>query len=696
MAVIEKIRGKAGLLLVFVGFSLVAFILGDFFSSKNGMSSSDANIGEIDGKKVNVMDFEEKVQVQLNNYKLQSNSDNIDQNTTEQIREQTWNQLINEMVLTPQYEKLGITCSPKELLDMVQGKNPHPQVKQAFTDPKTGVFNPASVGNFLKNMDNDQTGKTRQQWVVFEKAIREERIQQKYYNLIKQGLYVSKAEAKDEFFNKNKSASIRYVSLNYSTIADTTIEVSDAELKTLYNATMKKYKQEASANIDYVTFEVFPSDVDRQAALFEINKLAEDFRASENDSMFVALNSDSPFNPAFNKKGTLPLNIDSIMFASPVGFVVGPYEENSSFKLAKLSAVKMLPDSAKASHILLKMDAANKDAILATADSIKSALKGGANFEALSNQYSTDEGSKIKGGDLGWFAPGAMVAEFNDACFNGSKGDYTIVETQFGIHIIHIVDLGKPARQIRVAFVDKKIEPSSKTYQAVYSKANGFASKNTTADAFEKAVSDEKLTKMSEPNIFENARQVGPMENSRELVRWAFTSKPGEVSKAFEFGNRFVVAKLIDRKEKGYSTIEQIKDQLTAEVRRDKKAAILIEKLSKGGQNLDAMAAANGQPVQVADNVTFATPVFQSSGMEPYVVGYVMNLKVGQVSPPLKGTNGVYVAVVNSFAEVKEPADLAAEAKQQLASTLQNRSQYETYNALREKAGIVDKRSKFY
>ncbi|MBK9638371.1 MAG: SurA N-terminal domain-containing protein [Bacteroidetes bacterium] len=696
MAVIEKIRGKANLLLVFVGFSLVAFILGDFFSSNSGMSSSDANIGEIDGKKINVMDFEEKVQVQLNNYKLQSNSENVDQNTTEQIREQTWNQLINEMVLTPQYEKLGITCSPKELLDMVQGKNPHPQVKQAFTDPKTGVFNPANVSNFLKNMDNDQTGKTRQQWVVFEKAIREERIQQKYYNLIKQGLYISKAEAKDDFFNRTKTASVRYVTLNYASIADTTIAVTDAELKTLYNATMKKYKQEASANIDYVTFEVYPSDVDRQAAMFAINKLTEEFKVTENDSMFVALNSDSPFNPAFNKKGSLPLNIDSIMFSSPVGFVMGPYLENNVYKLAKVSAVKMLPDSVKASHILLKMDPAKKDAILATADSIKTALKGGANFAILAFQYSTDEGSKIKGGDLGWFSPGMMVAEFNDACFNGAKGDYTIVESQFGIHIIHIVDQGKQARQLRIAYVDKKIEPSSKTYQAVYSKANGFASKNAKGDVFEKSITEEKLTKMSEPNIFENARQVGAMENSRELVRWAFTAKIGEVSKAFEFGNRFVVAKLNERKEKGYSTLEQIKDQLTAEVRRDKKATMLIEKLNKGGQNLDAVASANGQTVQTADNVSFASPVFPSSGMEPYVVGYLMNSKAGQVSAPIKGASGVFVAQVVSFADVKEPSDLAAEAKQQLGSQLQNRSQYETYNALREKAGIVDRRSKFY
>jgi len=696
MAVIEKIRSKAGLLLVFVGFSLVAFILGDFFSSNSGMSSSDASVGEINGKDINVMDFEEKVQVQLTNYKLQSNSDNIDQNTTEQIREQSWNQLINEMVMNPQYEKLGLTCSPKELLDMVQGKNPHPQVKQAFTDPKTGVFSPSTVVNFLKNLDNDQTGKTRQQWVVFEKAIREERVQQKYYNLIKQGLYVSKAEAKDDFFNKNKTATMRYVTLNYASIPDTTIEVSDAELKTLYNATMKKYKQEASSNLEYVTFEVFPSDVDRQAALFEINKLTEDFRTSENDSLFVTLNSDSPFNPAFNKKGTLPVNIDSIMFASSVGYVAGPYEENSAFKLAKVSSVKMLPDSAKAEHILLKMDPAKKDAILATADSIKAALMSGANFAVLSFQYSTDEGSKIKGGDLGWFAPGMMVAEFNDAVFNGKKGDYTIVETQFGIHIIHITDQKGLGRQIRVAFVEKKIEPSTKTYQAVYSKANGFAAKNITADAFDKAVKDQNLTKLAEPNIMENARQVGPMENSRELVRWSFTAKPGEISKAFEFGNKFVIAKMIDRREKGFSSIEQIKEQLTAEVRRDKKAVLLMEKLKKGGSNLDAVASGNGQTVQMAENVSFASPILPNGGMEAYVVGYMMNLKVGQVSAPLQGMNGVYVASINSFADVKEPADLNAEAKQILSSQLQNRSQYESYNALREKAGIVDKRSKFY
>ncbi|MBK7886165.1 MAG: SurA N-terminal domain-containing protein [Bacteroidetes bacterium] len=696
MAVIEKIRGKAGLLIGIVGFSLAAFILGDFFSTRNGfMSGSDSTVGEIKGKKINIMDFEARVQTQVDNYKLQSSNETVDQNTMDQLREQSWNQLINEMVMNPQFEKLGLTCSPKELLDMVQGKNPHQQIKQAFTDPKTGIFNSANVVNFLKNMDNDATGKTRQQWVLFENAIREERIQQKYYNLIKQGLFVTKAEAKDDFFAKNKTANVRYVALPYTSIIDSTIEITDSELKTLYNATMKKYKQEASTNIDYVTFEITPSDMDRQAAMFAITQLTDTFRTSTNDSVFVVLNSDGPFNASYNKKGSLPFNIDSLMFSVPVGFVFGPYEENGAFRLAKLSAVKMMPDSVKASHILLKIEGANKDSVLARADSIKNALKSGADFKTLSDQYSTDEGAKMKGGDLGWFSPGMMVAEFNDACFQGNKGDYTVVQTQFGVHIIHIVDQGKQSRQVRVAYVEKKIEPSTKTYQAVYAKANEFAGKNLTADAFEKAVTEQKLTKFSEPNIMETARQVGPLEGSREMVRWSFTAELGEVSKAFEFGNRFVIAKLNDRREKGFSTMEQVKDQLTAELRRDKKAAMLMEKMKKGGTTLESIGTAVTQPVQSAASVSFASPMLANSGMESFVVGYLMAMKPGQTSAPLKGLNGVYVVQVESFADVKEPADLK-EATKQLRSQLQNRSQYESYNALREKAGIVDKRAKFY
>ncbi len=699
MAVINKIRSRAGLLIGIIGFSLFAFILGDLLhNNRNLFGGNDTSVAVIAGKKINVQDFEAQVQTMVTNYKLNNNAENVDQNTMDQLREQAYNQLVNDEVMGKQYSKIGLTVSPDELFDMVRGNNPHPQIKQAFTDPKTGVFNPANVMNFLKNMDNDKTGKTRAQWVVFEKAIQQERLGQKYNDLVKQGLYVTTAEVKDDFINKNRTASIRYVELPFSSIPDTTIQISDADLKSVYNANLKRYKQVASRSIDYVTFDVNPSEIDRKSASDAIAKMVDGFKASTNDSVFVVLNSDSPFDGAYHKKGTLPANIDSIMFSAPIGTVVGPYEENNTLKLAKLSSSKMMPDSVKASHVLLKIaDASKKESVMALADSIKKAILGGAPLQMMSDKYSTDEGAKSKGGDLGWFASGAMVKPFNDACFAGKKGDVLVVETQFGIHIIQINDQSNTSRQVEVAFVTRKIEASSKTYQSVYTKANEFASKNNTAIGFDKGVKDGNLTKLSETNITESSKQIGPLENSRELVRWSFNAKIADVSKAFEFGNKFVVAKLTDARDKGYSTLEQVKDQVTAEARKDKKAEMLIEKLKKSGNatNLDVIASSNKQTVVPAENISFATPFLGNAGMEANVVGHIMTLKPNQVSEPLKGQNGVYVVMVTSFKDAVLPKDLS-DTQKQLRQQVQSRAQYEVFNALREKANIDDRRGKFY
>ncbi len=696
MAVIGKIRNRAGLLIGFVGFSLFAFILGDLFSSSKGIfSKTETSVGVISGQKINVMDFESRVQEMAGNYKIQNNTESIDQATMDQIREQAWNQLVNDEVLGTQFSKLGLTVSSDELFDMVQGKNIHPQVRQAFTDPKTGQFNPSSVLTFLKNMDNDPTGKTKAQWVIFEKAMRQERLQQKYNDLLKGGLYVTTAEAKEDFMAKNRTASLKYVMIPFSTIVDSTIEVSDAELKAVYNENLKSYKQVASRAIDYVTFDVTPSDVDRQAAANDIAKITEGFKLASNDSAFVASNSDAPLDASFHKKGTLPFNIDSIMFAAPVGTVVGPFEENGTYRLSKLTGSKMMADSVKARHILLKMDPAKAAEIKMRADSIKTALKGGAKFELLAAQYSTDQAANQKGGDLGWFGAQMMVKEFSEACFAAKKGEIVIVQTQFGLHIAEVEDISAASRQVQVANVTKRIEPSTKTVQMVFTKANEFANKNATADAYNKAVKDQNLTKLSEKNIAENARQVGALENSRELVRWSFGAKVGDISKAYEFGNRFVIAMLTDIREKGFSTLEQVKDQVTDEARRDKKAQQLIEKLGKAGSNIDAIAAAVQQPVNPAENVSFASPFLGNAGNEGTVVGTAMTLKAGQVSAPIKGVSGVYVVVVNSFNEPQMPKDFK-DAANQLRQQLAGRSQYEVFNALREKANIDDNRGKFY
>jgi peptidyl-prolyl cis-trans isomerase D len=695
MAVIEKIRSKSGLLIGIIGFSLVAFVLGDLFSSKNGFfGGSDNTIGIIGGNKVDLMDYNSRVEEFVENYKSQTQNQTVDQATMDQIREQAWNKFVNDFVMVSQYKKLGLTCSADELFDMVQGKNIDPQIRQAFTDPKTGQFSPSAVIQFLKNKNNDP--KASEQWAAFEKALKEKRIAEKYNELVKGGLYVTKDEAKDNFIDMNRTASVKYVMIPYASVVDTTIQVSDADLKAVYNESLKKYKQQDSRSVEYVAFNVKPSDVDIKAASNDFTKLLEEFRTTSNDSAFISSNSDQPLDNTYHKKGTLPFNIDSAMFSAAVGTVMGPYDMNGVYSASKLIAVKSMADSVKARHILLKVEPGKVDAAKATADSIIKAIKGGAKFEDMATKYSVDQAANAKGGDLGWFNYQMMVAPFSEACFSSSKGALITVETQFGLHVIEVTDMSAASKQVKVATLVKKVEPSAKTIQSTYTKANEFANKFNTADAFDKGIKDQNLTKLAEQNIQENNLQVGGFENSRELIRWSFKAKVGEISKAFDFGNAYVVAKLTDIREKGTSTLDQVKEQVTMEARKEKKAQMFIDQLTKAGSsNIDGIAANVKQTVQAAENVSFASPFLGNAGFEGSVVGSLMTLKAGQLSKPIKGNAGVYVIVVNNFNEPTLPKEFK-ESANQLKTQLQGRAQYEVENALKEKADITDHRGRFY
>ena len=695
MAVIEKIRSKSGLLIGIIGFSLVAFVLGDVFSSKNGFfGGSDNTVGIIGGNKVDLMDYNTRVEEFVENYKSQTQNQTVDQATMDQIREQAWNKFVNDFVMVEQYKKLGLTCSPDELFDMVQGKNIDPQIRQAFTDPKTGQFSPSSVIQFLKNKNNDP--KAAEQWAAFEKALKEKRIAEKYNELVKGGLYITKDEAKSNFIEMNRTASVKFVMIPYASVVDTTIQVSDADLKAVYNENLKKYKQQDSRSVEYVAFNVKASDVDVKAASNDFAKLLEDFRTTSNDSAFIASNSDQPLDNTYHKKGTLQFNIDSTMFSATVGTMVGPFDMNGAYSASKLIAVKSMADSVKARHILLKVEPGKADVAKVTADSIIKVIKGGVKFEDMSTKYSIDQAANAKGGDLGWFNYQMMVEPFSEACFSSSKGALITVETQFGLHVIEMTDMSAASKQVKVATLVKKVEPSAKTIQSTYSKANEFANKFNTAEGFDKGIKDQNLTKLSEQNILENNRQLGGFENSRELIRWSFKAKVGEISKAFDFGNTYVVAKLTDIREKGTATLDQVKDQLTMDARKEKKAQMFIDQLSKAGSsNIDGIAAKVKQTVMAAENVSFASPFLGNAGFEGAVVGNILTLKAGQVSKPIKGNAGVYVVVIGNYNEPAIPKEFK-EAANQLKQQLQGRAQYEVENGLKEKADITDHRGRFY
>lgn len=699
MAVIGKIRQRAGLLLIFVGLSMVAFIAGDLLTSNRPFLSGDrTTIAKIGGEKIDAQDFENMVLANIEKMKLSQNKESLDQQTIDQVRDQTWGELLNNKLINSQIKKTGLTVSSEEVFDMVQGKNVHPQIKQSFTDPNTKQFSTQSVIQFLKNMDNDQTGKTRMQWVNFENYIIQDRLQNKYYDMIKGGMYVTTQEAKQDYLNKGRSASFRYVQLNYNTIPDSSITLTDADLQKAYNENKEKFKNaEEIRTMDYIVWNVVPSAEDRTAAFQYISKLYDPFVQSTSDSLFVATNSDDPIDYSYHKKGTLSPVLDT-MFSSPIGKIAGPYEENNAVKISKLIGEKMMPDSVQARHILFKVDKPeDSTAVRHVADSVYNLIKKGSKFETHVS-LSQDPGSAAKGGDLGWFQPGMMVPEFNDFCFDNKKGSLGFVKTQFGYHIIEITNQSAASKQIRVATITRKIEPSTKTYQTYFAQANEFAGTNTTAQSFEKAAKDKNLNIRKAERLTENEKNLAGIEGVRPLVQWAFRAKKDEVSKAFEFADKFVVARVTGIKEKGYPPLDQVKDLVEPEARKNKKAQILIEKLNgalNGAATIDAVASKLSVSAAQADNITIASPYIANLGQEQTLVGTAFAIEKNKLSKPIKGDQGVYVIQVITINEPPATKDYS-ENKKQLIQQRVSRAQYETFNALKEKAKVEDFRGRFY
>ena len=680
MAVIGSIRKRVGLLIGFIGVSLLAFILGDIFSSGTGILGGNNDVmGKVDGEKIHYSEFEKRVEMLTENYRINTQSENVDQNTQDMLREQAWGMFVNENTLGEEYKKLGISVSSAELYDMCTGPNPHAQVKQAFSDPNTGQFDAAGVVKFLKNLPNAEE-KTQRQWRQFEDAIREERIASKYKDLIKSGLFATTTEAKEAYTEGQRSASISYIKLDYNTIPDSTVKIEESNLKAYHSANAAKYKQtESIRKIEYVSFDIIPSAEDREEVTLWINKKAEEFAQSTNDINFVNQFSDQAFDSTYHAKGTLPAIIDTALFNAPVGKMVGPYQDGDSYKVSRLTADRFIPDSVKARHILINIENGDSAKARNTADSLKSAIKRGAKFADLAIAFSKDAGSGAKGGDLGWFKAGAMVQPFNDACFEGKKGDMPIVTSQFGIHLIEIQDKGVPSKQIQVATLERKVEASQKTYDFIYGKANQFASTNTTALLFDSACIRDGLNKRIADNIRETDKNIPGLESPRELVRWVYQAKKNDVSKAFSLGEKYVVAKLVDIKDKGTLPLESVREQVTAEVRKEKKAAILAEKVNaSGATTLAALAQKLNVSSTDADAVNFQNPYIQGLGNENKAVGTIFGMKAGTMSKAIQGESGVIVLFVKSFTEPAVITDYSTNVKQ-LVDQRRSRSEYEVY-----------------
>jgi peptidyl-prolyl cis-trans isomerase D len=707
MAIIGEIRKRYWLLVAIIGVALLLFVLSDFQRKQTKQSNT---IGTIAGEKIAITEFNKRVDENTEIQKANSQKENLTAEENYQVRQQTWQQVVNEIVMNKQYDLLGISVSIEELDDLIRGKNPHQYIVQSFTDPKTGQFDQKAVNQFLQNLDNPEmvAPEMKQRYLLMEKAIKADRQSTKYNTLITKGFYVPTAFAKRNFTETNAMAKVRIAGVRYQTVPDSLMQVTDADYEKYYNEYKYKYKQDNPVrDIEYVLFEPKMSDEDVVLLKQNIQKAYDEFLVTTDVAGFVNSTSDNRYDSSWRKRGSFSPVIDSMLFNAPVGQVFEPTEDNGMYRIFKVVDRQSKPDSLRASHILISYAGTpvqtatrTREAAEKTADSILNVVKKSpALFESLAASVSDDEVARKKSGDLGWFADGAMVPEFNEAVLKGSIGDITKVETQFGYHIIKVAGKKDPSTKIKVASVDFLMEPGTKTIEALYNEASSFAAANNTFEKFEKAVKDKGLNLRTADRLSQNDNTVPGLKMGREIVRWSFNeeTEKGDVSNVFDIEGTYVVAALKNKVEKGYVPLEVLKDPIKPLVIREKKAEFLMKKVNNQFAKLkDVNALIQEFPNIRIDtvDVSFASANIPNYGHEAKLTGQIFAAKKGQLAGPVQGEQGVYVFILDEMTEAPATTDFTNQ-KKQMEMYFQGRAGMLS-NILQEKADVKDNRLLFY
>ena len=700
MATLQRIRNRAGLLIaVIIGMAIFAFVLQDMLTGGNpNTMGSRIDLAEINGKSVSYEEYATRLEKLSEYYRLRLGQSSLDEQTMEGLREQTWQDIVRDYSTREEYKELGLAVSADEMMDMVQGRNPHPVIRSLFSDPETGILNRSFLVQFIRTMDEDPSGAQKTIWLYLEKQILDDRAFTKYTNLVRKGLYVTGAEAENNVWETNRRMDFSYLVKRFNEIPDSLIVVKDSDVQKYYREHRNDYLQEATRDIEYLVYEVIPSEDDDTRAKEWINQMKSEFESVEDAIALVNLESDHPFDEVNYGNEDLPERINDFMFSSEPGAVYGPYYEDNAYSLARLVEIKYLPDSVHAKHILLQPDATNDaNAIITLADSLRKMLDDGADFSQLALLYGSD-GTAQTGGDLGWFPEGSMVKPFSDSCFNGETGRIMIVPTQFGLHITQVIEKSRPVKKVRVAYMTRRVEPSSETYQKKYAEAVKFAGLNNTYDKFNTAITGENLTKRYASDITEEQRTITGLESPRALIRWAFDAELHDVaSEIFEFGNKYVIAALSGVREKGVAPLDQVRTEIEFEVKKIRKAEWVAKEFSsnlENAQSIYELGEAMGLIVQEATNVSFSSVSLPNAGIEPVIISAAGSLEQDQLSEPVTGNNGVYVLVVNSIQDAEE-ADLAS-VRSRMTAMRESQANFEAYEALRKAADIEDNRSTFF
>ena len=664
MAILEKIRSRTIFLIVIIGLALFAFVVSDFIGSGRFSNSQPTEIGSVNGESISIDAFRMQVENAVQGANGQASS--------VEAAKYVWEQNVNNILLKQQFEKLGLSVEKDQILSVLAksplGKSPE------FTN-EFGVFDPSKFSAYLQTLKTNNPA-VYQQWLAQEEALVEGAKQQIYFSLIRAGLGVTNAEAEIAYHQEQDKADIRFVALQYSSIPDSTIVVSDSEIKSYVKKHEKQFQQEAFRNIQYIVVNEKASEQDIQNEKDELLKLLSpqvifNSKTNVNDTIqgfattkdirdFIDRNSDTPYDSLYVTKSQLSTTYADTLFALPIGKIFGPYEDAGSLKLSKMIS-KQTNGAVRASHILLPFAGSQaatqnttrtKEEAKAKAQEILTLVKApNADFAALARENSEEPGATYSGGDLGFFTKGRMVKPFEDFVFTNPTGQIGIVETDFGFHVVKITE---KADAVQIATISRKIEPSETTINELFTKVSNFEI-NALADVknFGEVAKKADLSVLRADNLKQNDEYIIGLGNNRSIVQWIFQedTKVGDIRK-FSSSGSYIVAQLTKKGEKGVSSVQDASPFVKPILIREKKAKMLAEKAK--GTSLEAIASANKVEVKTATGLSMNNPTIIGEGREPKVVGTAFGLKQNKVSNPIEGENGVYVIEVTS--EVKAPA----------------------------------------
>ena len=705
MAVLENIRKRTTVLILIIGLALFAFVISGVFTSSNfGGEKVGSSVAEINGEDISIDEFRQEVEVA---------SKRVGPTTSSmQVVNQVWENKVRKTILGEQFEDLGIGIEQDQIVDFLRttGYAQNPQ----FQD-QNGQFD----ANMFKQTVADWKVNNPAQydaWLQTEAEIVQLAKEQTYFNMVKAGVGATLKEGELDYKLANEKMDIKYVRVPYTSMPDSTINVTKSEIADYVSKHKDEYKQDPARDLQYVYFQEKPSEADQTAIKDEITKLLDDtieynsqtdrndtirgFRNTTDVAAFLDRYSDTKFDTIYKAKKNLPSSVADTLMSLNVGQIYGPYKDGDSYKISKMIARK--PNgSVKASHILLAYAGATRanpevtrtkeEAEAKAKELLREAKKSGVVFSTLARDNS-DGPSAPNGGDLGYFQRGVMVPAFNDFAFGNSEGSIGMVETDFGFHVIKIDD---KEDVVQIATVDREIVPSEETINTLFTSATKFEMETTEDEsAFSTIAKKDEYVVRPVNKIKALDENLPGLTNQRNIVQWAFNAdtEVGDV-KRFNINNGYAVVQLTGSYAEGVMSAEDASVLVLPKIRKERKAAQIIA--ANKGKDMSAIASDNGVSVSNASALTVKSPTIPGAGSEPVVVGTAYGMAAGATSGLIQGNTGVFKIEIVKKTEAPKLDNYSVYANA-LKTGAASRVNTSVYNALKEGSEIEDKRATFY